>query len=73
MRPARTTQAETKAPVTAAVPTQPARGSPIRRPKVTRTRNPARGNNSMRYATWTMFDQPRSESRSSATVVARRR
>ena len=72
MSPASTRQATTNAPPTAAVPTQPATGSPRRRPPTTSTANPARGNSSMRYARWTT-GQPLSESRSSATVVARRR
>ena len=72
MSPASTMQAMTNAPPTATVPIQPATGSPMRRPTVTSTRKPARGNSNMRYARWTT-GQPLSESRSSATVVARRR
>ena len=41
-------QATTKAAPTAIVPTQPAAGSPMRRPNASRNRNPARGNSNMR-------------------------
>ncbi len=48
MSPASTMQATTNAPPTATVPTQPAAGSPMRRPKATRNRKPASGKSSMR-------------------------
>src|ERR1700684_3707774 len=51
-RPASVMQAATNEPATAAVPTQPAHGSPIRRPAVTSTTKPARGSRGIRNATW---------------------